>query len=114
MMEKFYNIFKKALVLIGVISMTSCDYLETEPYDFVSPTTFYRNESECNMALAAVYYPMATANLYGNFYATEMTNIDDLSYYTRNSGFSGQAMGKRLYQYHPRDMEHLGRTIHRY
>ena len=55
MMEKFYNIFKKALVLIGVISMTSCDYLETEPYDFVSPTTFYRNESECNMALAAVY-----------------------------------------------------------
>ena len=90
MMEKFYNIFKKALVLIGVISMTSCDYLETEPYDFVSPTTFYRNESECNMALAAVYYPMATANLYGNFYATEMTNIDDLSYYTRNSGFSGK------------------------
>ena len=57
MMEKFYNIFKKALVLIGVISMTSCDYLETEPYDFVSPTTFYRNESECNMALAAVICP---------------------------------------------------------
>lgn len=41
-------------------------------------------------ALAAVYYPMATANLYGNFYSTEMTNIDDLSYYTRNSNFSGK------------------------
>ena len=89
-MKKFYNIFKKALVLIGVVSMTSCDFLGTEPYDFVSPTTFYRNESECTMALAAVYYPMATANLYGNFYSTEMTNIDDLSYYTRNSNFSGK------------------------
>ena len=35
-MKKFYNIFKKALVLIGVVSMTSCDFLGTEPYDFVS------------------------------------------------------------------------------
>lgn len=50
-MKKFYNIFKKALVLIGVVSMTSCDFLGTEPYDFVSPTTFYRNESECTMHL---------------------------------------------------------------
>lgn len=41
-MKKFYNIFKKALVLIGVVSMTSCDFLGTEPYDFVSPTTFYK------------------------------------------------------------------------
>lgn len=88
-MEKFYNILRKALVIIGVFSMTSCDFLETEPFDFVSPTTFYRNESECTMALAAVYYPMATNILYGNFYSTEMTNIDDLSYYTRNSNFSG-------------------------
>ena len=53
-MEKFYNILRKALVIIGVFSMTSCDFLETEPFDFVSPTTFYRNESECTMALAAV------------------------------------------------------------
>ena len=89
-MEKFYNILRKALVIIGVFSMTSCDFLETEPFDFVSPTTFYRNESECTMALAAVYYPMATNILYGNFYSTEMTNIDDLSYYTRNSNFSGK------------------------
>ena len=50
-MEKFYNILRKALVIIGVFSMTSCDFLETEPFDFVSPTTFYRNESECTMAL---------------------------------------------------------------
>lgn len=41
-MEKFYNILRKALVIIGVFSMTSCDFLETEPFDFVSPTTFYR------------------------------------------------------------------------
>lgn len=33
---------------------------------------------------------MATNILYGNFYSTEMTNIDDLSYYTRNSNFSGK------------------------
>ena len=38
-MEKFYNILRKALVIIGVFSMTSCDFLETEPFDFVSPTT---------------------------------------------------------------------------
>ena len=32
-MEKFYNILRKALVIIGVFSMTSCDFLETEPFE---------------------------------------------------------------------------------
>lgn len=89
-MKRIYNIFRKALIVAGMFSITSCDFLETEPYDFVSPTTFYRNESECTMALAGVYYTLSTESIYGNFYSTEMTNIDDLSFYTRNTNFSGK------------------------
>ena len=65
----------------------SCeDFFETKPYDFVAPETFYTNEKECTMALAGVYYTLVTEEIYGNFYSCMLSNIDDLSYYQRQSG----------------------------
>lgn len=65
----------------------SCeDFFETKPYDFVAPETFYTNEKECTMALAGVYYTLVTEAIYGNFYSCMLSNIDDLSYYQRQSG----------------------------
>ncbi len=85
-----YNILKKAFcVILGVSSLTACDFLETDPYDFAAPETFYSNETECTMALAGVYWSLATQNLYGNFYSCEVSNVDDLSYYTRTTNTAG-------------------------
>jgi hypothetical protein len=58
-MKSINNIFKKVCILAVVASMAGCDMLDTKPYDFVAPETFYKNETDCTMALAGVYWTMA-------------------------------------------------------
>lgn len=83
-MNKIYKTFRNICLMLGVISLTGCDsFLETKPYDFVAPETFYTNEKECTMALAGVYYTLVYESVYGNFYSCMISNVDDLSYYTR-------------------------------
>ncbi|MEG1562626.1 MAG: RagB/SusD family nutrient uptake outer membrane protein [Bacteroides sp.] len=90
-MKPFNKLVRNALFLLaGVGSLASCDFLETAPYDFIAPETFYKNEADCNMALAGTYYSLVTTELYGSFYACEMSNVDDLSYYTRTNNTSTQ------------------------
>lgn len=60
--------------------------LDTEPYDFAAPETFYTNEAECTMALAGIYYTLVEESTYGNFYSCMISNIDDLSFYARAAG----------------------------
>ena len=73
--------------------ITSCsDFLGTDPFDFVAPDNFYQNETECNQALTGVYYTLATEDVYGNRYSLMMSNIDDLSFYSRNN-HAGQVYG---------------------
>ena len=82
-MKSIKNIFKKACILAIVASMAGCDMLDTKPYDFVAPETFYKNETDCTMALAGVYWTMAAEHVYGNRYSCMLSNTDDLSYYYR-------------------------------
>jgi hypothetical protein len=84
-----------ALGLALLTSLSSCnDFLQTEPYDFVSPETFYSNETECTMALAGIYYTLVYEEVYGNYYSCMISNVDDLSYYQRNVGsISSQVYG---------------------
>ena len=84
-MKSINNIFKKVCTLAIVVSMASCDMLDTTPYDFVAPETFYKNETDCTMALAGVYWTLATEHVYGNRYSCMISNIDDLSYYYRQN-----------------------------
>ena len=87
-MKTLYTYSKNILLAICVsLMVTSCeDFLDTKPYDFVAPETFYTNENECTMALAGVYYTLVYEEIYGNYYSCMISNIDDLSYYQRNSG----------------------------
>lgn len=80
---KINNILTKICILILIFSMASCHLLDTDPYDFVAPETFYKNESDCTMALAGIYYTMAKEHVYGNRYSCMLSNVDDLSYYSR-------------------------------
>lgn len=83
----YSNIRIICLGLCSAIITSSCDsYLETTPYDFVAPETFYSNETECTMALAGVYYTLVKEEVYGNYYSCMISNIDDLSFYSRNAG----------------------------
>lgn len=43
-MKKMNNLFKKICLWSLVVTMASCDFLDTKPYDFVAPETFYQNE----------------------------------------------------------------------
>ena len=84
-MKSINNIFKKVCILAIVTSMAGCDMLDTKPYDFVAPETFYKNETDCTMALAGVYWTMAAEHVYGNRSSCMLSNIDDLSYYYRQN-----------------------------
>ena len=53
-MIKMNSIFNKVCTLAVAALVASCN-LDTQPSDFVAPETFYRNESDCTMALAGVY-----------------------------------------------------------
>lgn len=85
-MKKIALNLKTTVLALGCmsLSLSSCsDFLDREPHDFIAPETFYRNESECTMALAGVYWTLATDHVYGERYANILSNADDLSYYAR-------------------------------
>ena len=81
---KLNTLFKQAGTLAMALLVASCD-LDTKPYDFVAPGTFYKNESDCTMALAGIYSTLAKENVYGNRYSCMLSNVDDLSYYYRQN-----------------------------
>lgn len=74
-------------LLVGLLSagLPSCDFLDTLPHDFVAPETFYKNEADCNMALSGVYWTLATEDMYGDNYSCKLSNVDDLSFFTRSN-----------------------------
>ena len=85
-MKKIYRNLKTAVLALGCMSLllSSCsDFLDRNPHDFVSPEIFYKNESDCMMALAGVYWTLATDHVYGERYSNILSNTDDLSYYAR-------------------------------
>lgn len=79
--KKIINNMLPALMFVA--GLTSCDFLDTEPYDFVAPETFFNTQKECEMALAGVYWSLASQSVYGENYSCKMSNTDDLSYYAR-------------------------------
>lgn len=91
----FRNIRTASLALCAALTVSSCEsFLETDPYDFTAPETFYNNEKQCTMALAGVYWTLSSQNVYGNRYSCMLSNIDDLSYYQRDAGaLSSQVFG---------------------
>lgn len=72
------------VIPILTINFTSCDdFLSPQAYDFVTPEDFYKNEDEVKMALAGVYMTLSKEDVYGNRYSCMISNIDDLSHYSR-------------------------------
>lgn len=74
------NTLTAVVISVGV---ASCNFLDTEPYDFVNPETFFNNQQDCEKALAGVYWTLASQSVYGENYSCKLSNTDDLSYYAR-------------------------------
>lgn len=62
-----------------MLAVSSCDFLEKEPYQ-LSPENYFNNESEVASFLTSVYAPLASQNFYGNYYM-DLNAGDDLSHY---------------------------------
>ena len=95
-MKTIFNKFSFTAVAVAAsMTLGSCaDFLETTPYDFTQPQTFYQNETDCKMALAGIYWTISREDVYGNRYSCMLSNIDDLSYYRRPvSAITNQVYG---------------------
>ena len=81
----FKNLYKYIFAGTMILSVNGCDFLQTEPSNFLAPETFYKNEAECRMALSGVYFTLVRTQVYGNVYSCQIANIDDLSFYARDA-----------------------------
>lgn len=84
------KLFKTAILsLLACLAVTSCDFLEKDPYA-LTPETYFNNEAEANSFLISVYAPLASQNFYGNRYI-HLVAGDDLSHFGggRNPESSG-------------------------
>jgi hypothetical protein len=91
--------FLYILLIFGLVLQTSCKkFLDTTPTDFLSPSNYFKTESEINSALAGVYDVLAKSSTYGRYLFFEMDVADDsfiaLSSWTQDVG---------LYNYNPSD-----------
>lgn len=88
---------KRLLYLLPVLLMlASCKkFLDTKPSDSLSPLNYFSTEAELNTALAGVYDPLGTEDLYGNNIFTFLDACTDESFYAR----SAQTTGTQVYNY---------------
>ncbi|MDX9748851.1 MAG: RagB/SusD family nutrient uptake outer membrane protein [Paludibacter sp.] len=81
----FRKLVKPALLVAGVVVITSCEQLlEKEPFT-LTPETYFNNESELETFLTGVYSPIMQEHFYGNNYPLYNAGGDDLTFYQRSS-----------------------------
>lgn len=66
------------------VAAVSCSFLDTEP-NVIEAGTYYNSASELQYGLAGVYGALNNEASYGNYYSLMLSNIDDLSYFNRNT-----------------------------
>ncbi len=82
---------KKLLFSILILStvLVSCKkFLDTVPTDNLLPAEYYDSEVKLINALAGVYFPLSTGDMYGNFLSTDF-NVSDEVFYQRSAETNG-------------------------
>ncbi|MCM1502511.1 MAG: RagB/SusD family nutrient uptake outer membrane protein [Bacteroidales bacterium] len=80
-MRKF---IRNITICAAAVSLSACSFLELKP-NVISSETYYSSLKEVQSGLVGVYGVMNNEAFYGNYYSLMMSNVDDLSYYNRNS-----------------------------
>lgn len=79
-------------ILLLSVGLTSCKkFLDTVPTDNLLPKEYYDTEAKLLNALAGVYYPLSTEQLYANFLNTDF-NVSDEAFYQRSTQADGVAV----------------------
>ncbi|MBV6642991.1 MAG: RagB/SusD family nutrient uptake outer membrane protein [Cyclobacteriaceae bacterium] len=66
---------KNLILIIAIVSVTSCDFLDETPKDFLSPANFYETEDDAIAAVNAVYDQLG---YYGNMWQLGERPSDNL------------------------------------
>jgi starch-binding outer membrane protein, SusD/RagB family len=78
------------LLILFAIAGASCNkFLDTKPTDFLSPEYYYDTEPNVLSALAGVYQPLGTANMYGDAMFFELGANTDECFRAASSSTTG-------------------------
>lgn len=80
-MKIFKNIFIATALMM---SMASCSFLDMKPA-IIEGGTFYQSRKEVESGLVGVYGVISREEFYGSYYSVMASNIDDLSYFNRQT-----------------------------
>ena len=58
------KLHKYIIGLALLVSSSSCNFLDEEAYEFITPDNFYKTEADANAALTAVYNTFADEKSY--------------------------------------------------
>ncbi|WP_175633901.1 RagB/SusD family nutrient uptake outer membrane protein [Pedobacter ghigonis] len=91
-MKKIYVL----LVLVAIASSSCKKFLDTQPTDKIALEQYYTDETGLTQALAGVYDPLGSGNVYGNL-PNGFEACTDEGYYAR----SGQVTGIQVFNFDP-------------
>lgn len=61
------KLHKYIIGLALLVSSSSCNFLDEEAYEFITPDNFYKTEADANAALTAVYNTFADEKSYRRY-----------------------------------------------
>ena len=73
-------------ILMFILSCTSCDFLETETYDYISNDDICKDEQSCMAGLAGVYDVLGSLGCYGQNLWADLDAGTDIMVYNRSYG----------------------------
>ena len=74
------------LALALMLQFTACDFLKTDPYDYLEQDDIYRNESSCMAGLTGVYDALGALGCYGQNLWADLDAGTDILVYNRSYG----------------------------
>lgn len=84
---------KKLLIILSVLTLSSCEDILVEKPKSIAVETFYNTKSEVESAIAAIYAPLRSGNVFGMNYISLLECFTDYQYgrgsWAINSDFQG-------------------------
>lgn len=66
------KLHKYIIGLALLVSSSSCNFLDEEAYEFITPDNFYKTEADANAALTAVYIHLPMKKAIGVIFGWEL------------------------------------------
>ncbi|MBQ8674392.1 MAG: RagB/SusD family nutrient uptake outer membrane protein [Bacteroides sp.] len=77
---------KTILLYVWMLAFASCDFLETETYDYIGAEDIYQDEESCMAGLAGVYDALGALGCYGQNLWADLDAGTDIMVYNRAYG----------------------------